>query len=154
MADRNDSKNFIESIKNGLLKDKTVRRSEYIFSIIANLILFYIANNIMNWNLSFIAPSFSQVLWAINLSIGVTIFGNILLIIYNPAWLRHIMKVVMNIFALIATYIFFTVFPLTINPTYTLIVQILLILVMIAVIISILFEIFQLLFVSNKSVYE
>ncbi|MFZ0442942.1 MAG: hypothetical protein WAL81_09930, partial [Methanobacterium sp.] len=91
---------------------------------------------------------------AINLSIGVTIFGNILLIIYNPAWLRHIMKVVMNIFALIATYIFFTVFPLTINPTYTLIVQILLILVMIAVIISILFEIFQLLFVSNKSVYE
>lgn len=152
MDDKNDSKNFIISIKNGLLKDKTVRRSEYIFSIFANLILYYIANNILNWNLSFIAPTFSQVLWAINLSIGITILGNILLIVYNPAWLRHIVKAIMNFFALIATYIFYTVFPLTLNPIYTLMVQILLILAMIAVIISILFEIFKLLFVSNKRV--
>ena len=57
--EKNDSKNFIESIKRGLLEEKTVKRSEYIFSIIANLILLYIANNLLNWNISFITDAFS-----------------------------------------------------------------------------------------------
>ncbi len=57
VKNKNDSKDFVKNIKNGLMKEKAVNKSEYIFAIIANLIILYIANNIMNWNLSFVSAT-------------------------------------------------------------------------------------------------
>ncbi len=138
----NGSVNLKDRIKNGLYGEKPPNRSEYIFGIIINLILFYIANNILNWNLSFIAPSFSQVLWAINLAIVVTIIGNIFLIIYSVPWFRHLVKAVMNIFGFIAAYIFYTVFPLIFSQSYLVVLaKIILILILVVSFLSIIFEI-------------
>jgi hypothetical protein len=141
---KNDSVNLKDRIKNGLLEEKHPNRSEYVFGIIINLILFYIANNILNWNLSFIAPSFSQVLWAINLAIIVTIVGNILLIAYSVPWFRHLVKAVMNVFGFIAAYVFYTVFPLIFSQSYLYVLaKIILILILIVGFLSILFEIIK-----------
>jgi hypothetical protein len=144
MADDNktDSKNLFHNIKNGLVKEKAIKRSEYIFAIIVNLMIIYIVNNLLNWNLSFISSSFSQVLWAINLSIIVTILGNLLFLVYNPSWFRHLMKAIMNIFGLLAVYIFYKVFPLIISQTYIILtIKIVLIIIMVVVTLSIFFEI-------------
>jgi len=145
--EKNDSKNFFESIKRGLLEEKTVKKSEYIFSIIANLILLYIANNLLNWNISFITDAFSQVLWAINLSIVVTIVGNVMFLVYDPAWFRHLSKAVMNTFGFIAAYTLYVVFPLSFSQSYTVFaVKFALIIVMVVLVLTVFFEIFKMLF--------
>ncbi len=142
-----DSKDFVKNIKNGLMKEKAVNKSEYIFAIIANLIILYIANNIMNWNLSFISATFSQVLWTINLAIGSAIIGNILFLFYDPSWFRHLLKVFINIFGLIAAYTFYIIFPLSFSQNLvSLGVIFALIVMMIAFALATLFEVFKLFF--------
>ena len=142
-----DSKNFVKNIKNGLMKQKAVNKSEYIFAIIANLIILYIANNIVNWNLSFISSTFSQVLWTINLAIGSAIIGNILFLFYDPSWFRHLLKIFINIFGLIAAYTFYIIFPLSFSQNLlSLAVIFALIVMIIAFALATAFEVFKLFF--------
>lgn len=146
--DDNDLKkdNISKKIKDGLLKEKESKKSEYVIAVIANVIIFYIANNIVNWNLSFIAPSFTQVLWAINLAIGIKILGDILLIIYDPSWLRHTTKAVMNVFSFVAAYTFYVIFPLSFSQNWiSIFFVLLLILIMIGIVVSTAYELFKLL---------
>jgi hypothetical protein len=134
-------------VKGVLLDDKPVKKSDYILSIIAYLVLLYIANNLINWNLSFVSSSFTQVLWAINLAIGVSIFINILLIIYDSPWFRHIMKALISIFTLFAVYIFYVVFPFNFSQTNSVIaVKFILIILIVILLITIVFEVFKVLF--------
>jgi hypothetical protein len=147
-SESTDIEFFFYSIKKIFIEEKPVKKSDYVFSVIANLVLLYIANNLLNWNISFVTSTFTQVLWAINLSIVVSIIVNILLIIYDSAWFRHSMKALMNIFALLAAYIFYVVFPLSFSQTNTVLaVKILIILLMVILIITIVYEILKVLFV-------
>lgn len=49
---------------------------------------------------------------AINLSIAVSLVCQMILIFYDPLWLRHLLQVVMSSFALISLVVFYRVFPL------------------------------------------
>jgi len=61
---------------------------------------------------NFITQDFDQCLWAINLSLAVSIFVHFIFMFYYPAWFRHLMQVVMNIFSLVSTFVFYRIFPL------------------------------------------
>ncbi|HML05887.1 MAG TPA: hypothetical protein VK426_08955, partial [Methanobacterium sp.] len=93
------------------IKKERNQKAEYIVAIIFNLIFLYIVNNLLNWNIYFITSALNDVLWIINLSIITAIIGNALLLAYNPEWFRHVIKIIMNILALISTYFVYTVFP-------------------------------------------
>ena len=124
---------------------KREQKSEYFVAIIFNLIFFYIVNNLLNWQVYFITNSFNEVLWIINLSIIITIIGNILLLLYSPERFRHIMKIILNIVAFIAVYFVYIVFPFNFyNSFYDWGFSILLILAMIGIIIAIIVEIYLL----------
>jgi len=97
---------------------KEISKSDYIISIIFNLILLYIFNNLLNWHVYFITNALNSVLWIINLSIIATIIINSLLFLYDPEWFRHLMKIFLNVFAFIAVYFLFTVFPFNFNNFY------------------------------------
>ena len=45
----------------------------------------------------------------------ITILGNVLLLVYNQEWFRHVMKIILNIVAITALYNIFTVFPFNFN---------------------------------------
>ncbi len=124
-----------------LKKKERNLKSEYIAAIIVGLIFLYIINNLLNWKIYFITDGLNQVLWIINLSIIVTILGNALLLAYKPHWLRHLIKIIINIFSLISTYLVYVVFPFNFyNPFLNWLAGIILILVMIAIVISIFVE--------------
>lgn len=96
-------------------KEKKGKKSEYIAAIVVNIILLYIFNNLLNWHLYFITNALNDILWIINAAIIVTIVGNILLLAYNQEWFRHVMKIILNIVAIVAVYNIFTVFPFHFN---------------------------------------
>jgi len=124
---------------------KREQKTEYITAIIFNLIFLYIVNNLINWQVYFITNAFNEVLWIINLSIIATIIGNALLLLYNPERFRHVMKIILNIFAFIAVYFVYKVFPFNFyNSFYNWGFNILLILAMIGITIAIIVEFYLL----------
>lgn len=126
------------------IKEKS-KKSEYIATIIFNLIFLYIFNNLLNWHIYFITNSFNEVLWIINLSIIVSIIGNALLLVYDPVRFRHLVKIIMNMVSFVAVYLVYDVFPFNFyNSFYNWGFSILLILVMLGIIIGTIVEIYLL----------
>jgi hypothetical protein len=100
------------------IKKEKSKKSDYIISIIFNLILLYVFNNLLNWHVYFVTNALNSVLWIINLSIIATIIINTLLLFYDPEWFRHVMKIILNIFAFIAVYFLYNAFPFNFNNIY------------------------------------
>lgn len=92
-------------------KEKNSKKSEYIGAIVVNVILLYIFNNLLNWHVYFITNALNEILWIINIAITATIIGNIMFLIFNPEWFRHIIKIILNIFAFTAVYSIYSIFP-------------------------------------------
>jgi hypothetical protein len=126
-------------------------KSGYFGTIILSVIFYYIVNNLLNWHIYFITGAFNEVLWIINLSILVTIVGNVLLLLYSPVRFLHIVKLIINIISFIAVYIVYKVFPFNFyNSFYNWGFNILLILALIGIIIAIIIEIYLLIVGKRK----
>lgn len=148
MSENNGSIDIQENIKNFLKKifeEKKVKKSEFIVAIIVNVILFYIVNNLLSWNFSFITSSFQDVLWIFNISICATIIANIIFLAYHPGWFRSLAKIVLNILSFYVCYYLFTIFPFIFSQTaYTIVVKMIIIMGMVALLIISLVEVLRL----------
>ena len=143
-----NGKNFLKNF----LKEKEPKTSEFIVAIIANLIFLYIVNNLLSWNLSFIAPSFQDVLWIFNISISATIIGNITFLIYHPTWFRNIIRIILNILGFLVVYYLYTVFPFVFsNYLVTFSVKFALLVAMVVIIIATIVEMVKLILRIIKS---
>ena len=121
-------------------------KREYVIAIIFNLILLYLFNNLINWHINFVTNALTDILWIINLSITIAILGNALLLIYHPNLFRHVMKTLINIFALVAVVLLYTTFPFNLNNSYLYwTLNILLVIIMVGLAISIIVELIYLL---------
>ena len=128
---------------------KRERTTEYIVAIIFNIIFLYIVNNLLNWHIYFISPSFNEVIWIINLSVIATIIGNALMLLYRVESFRHIIKIIMNIISLVAVYFVYEVFPFNFyNSFFNWGLSIFLILIMIGLIITSVAEVIK--FTNNN----
>jgi len=148
-------KKLVNGFKSSFTQEKKIKWYQYLFTALMDLILLYIANNLIYWNLSFISASYTDVLWAVNLTIFFTIVGNVSFILYDPPWFKHLTKIIINSTALYTAYIIYMVFPFTLNQEYQVIIlKIVIILAMIAAFLSIIFEIIKLLYAFAKSTQE
>lgn len=144
MKETSSEENGKDFLKN-LLKEKEPKTSEFVGAIIANIIFLYIVNNLLSWNLSFIAPSFQDVLWIFNISIAATIIGNIVFLIYHPGWFRSIIQVILNILGFMVVYYLYTVFPFILSSGWVVFaVKFALIVAMLVLVIVSIFEVVRL----------
>jgi hypothetical protein len=95
------------------VKKREQRRAGYIAAIVVNIVLIYVFFNLLKWGVPFLTSRYSGVLWAIELSLGVSILFNILFLVIDFAWLRHLGQFIMNIFAIFAVFMVFVIFPFT-----------------------------------------
>ena len=110
--EKNKIKSFMDNLSaKRRKKEKNSKKSEYVGAIVVNIILLYIFNNLLNWHIYFITNALNEILWVINIAITATIIGNIILLIFNPEWFRHIIKIILNIFAFTAVYSIYSVYP-------------------------------------------
>jgi hypothetical protein len=88
------------------------RMGEYISSVVANAILIYVLNRLPDWNISvLVSDLYRQVLWAINLSLGVHVGLNFFLIFYHPLSLHYLAGVVLSGVGVIPLARLVSVFP-------------------------------------------
>jgi len=87
------------------------RISNYIPSVICNIILLIVVNKIPDWNIVFITKSYPEILRAVNMTLIVHIAGNLILIFIHPLFTHHLANVVFSVFSLIAAWVIFSVYP-------------------------------------------
>ena len=132
--------------KEFLKKDEEKDRSGFIAAIIINVIIWFIVNNIVNWNLSFISPTFVEVLGILNLLIISTIIINFIFLFYQPTWFRNMLHVVTDILSIIVLYTFLKVFPFILNDFLALVVVILIVLGILGAIIGLIIHLLKFVF--------
>jgi len=93
------------------------RRFGYFISIAINFMVMYAANNLHKWNTPYLTNRYSEVLWAINLSLSAAIFVHFIFILFDRKWFRSLMKSLTNIFSFISVYVFRQVFPLDLSES-------------------------------------
>lgn len=93
-------------------KNSDYKKSEYIASIIFNLIFLYIANNLLDWNAPFLTSDFTAVLWLVNISLVLTIIFNIVFLAFNSARVRALLKMVLNMISFFVALSFYFIYPL------------------------------------------
>ncbi|MBU0598236.1 hypothetical protein KKF61_04580, partial [Patescibacteria group bacterium] len=76
-----------------------------------NLAAIYVANNILNWNVTFITEDFNQILGLINFSIIATAVLNFVFIFYDKMRFYFLARSVLDIITIIVMYNIFKVFP-------------------------------------------
>jgi hypothetical protein len=109
-------------------------KSRYIGVIIINAILMWVFANLLNWGVPFLTSDYSRVLWAIDLSLATTILANILFLIFDPGWFRHLMQTGLNIIAIIVGIIILLIFPFTFaGESWAIWVKIALIIIMVGI---------------------
>lgn len=92
-------------------------------AVVVNLILMYVLNNLLRWDWRgfwgprsvlawpIITPRWADVLWAFNLSITISVVSYILLLLYDPLWLRRLAEIIRNLFGVLVLYTLYAVFP-------------------------------------------
>jgi len=118
----------------------SARQFGYIVSILFNIFFVYISNNLLNWNVSLFTDDFAKCLWAINLSLGVTIFINFIFIFFDRKWFKNFMQAFGNVFAFISAFVFWRVFPLNLTESMASLVNFALIIALGAIVLSTMIE--------------
>jgi len=120
-----------------------VRRFGYFISIVINFFMMYAANNLSSWNVPYVTERFSECLWAVNLSLGVSIFIHFVFMVFDRKWFRSFMQALANVFSLISVYVFREVFPLDLADSMERMVNLGLVIILILILLSILVELFN-----------
>ena len=87
------------------------RRFGYGVSIVVNLIMAYVVHQLPVWHVPFITEDWYRVLWVLDLSIGTHIVGNLVLLAYDPQWLRHAVQIGLNLVSVQVLVVMLRVFP-------------------------------------------
>lgn len=83
----------------------------YFVTMIVIAALIYAFEHVLEWNIPYLLPSFEGCLWAIRLSLSVTIFINFIYIFFDVDWFHHLMQGIENVFSWISVYFIYSIFP-------------------------------------------
>ncbi|BAZ98965.1 hypothetical protein [Methanothermobacter sp. EMTCatA1] len=100
------------------LGDKEFKNSEFVAGIVANLVLLYIINSVMNWDISFIADSFRDLIPLFNAVIGANLAANACFLIYRRQWFWTFMQIILSALGYLMVSSLYSVFPFTFRNIY------------------------------------
>ncbi len=93
---------------------KEKKTVEFIGSIFGAIIGLIVMNTYLIWQRythGVVLDSWFNILWAANLSMVVSIVGNLLLAVYRPASMYSFVQMVISVTSVLSAFVFFTVFP-------------------------------------------
>ncbi len=133
------------------IPERRQKEFESVITIIVNLIFLYMVNNVLSWNLPILAQEFSQVIWAFNLSIIVTIVVHILYLFAYSVRLGNAGELLQNLLGVLVLYLLYRVFPFAFsNSTLEAIMHIGLLLALVISALVVIFRFFKLLYSLAK----
>jgi hypothetical protein len=88
----------------------------YILAIIIDIIVIYMLNNLLLWDLPvwgtyLLKPTFQQCLWIINITFIVAIGSYVMFMFYEPQWLYVLMQAIISSLTWISLLVVYIIFP-------------------------------------------
>lgn len=116
----------------------------YIVSIIILVILLYIFEHLYEWGVPFLTEEYNDLLWYIRLSFYASIAMNVVFLMYDPKWLKHLLQAAANVFGALSVIMFYVIFPFDFHADQvSKIVRIILLVIMIIMLLSIVIELIK-----------
>lgn len=94
---------------------KEKKTGEFVGSIFGAIIGLIFMNTYMIWQKytqGVVLDSWFSILWAANLSMVVSIIGNLLLTVYRPASIYSFVQLIISLASILSAFVFFGIFPL------------------------------------------
>ncbi len=85
--------------------------SSYIASAVFSGVFLWVMNQLPVWKPWFLLDSYSEVLWAINMSLTVQIVLNLVLIFFHPLFFHYLIQTVFNLVSIVALVWIIRIFP-------------------------------------------
>ena len=96
---------------------RSTRRFGYLVAVAVNLVLLYVVNNLLAWDvLPWLTDDFEQVLPILNLSLLATMVINVVYVWFDPRWFKSLTQIGLSVISLIAAVRLFRVFPFDFSP--------------------------------------
>lgn len=103
---------------------KWKRKGDIVAGVIANIIILWISYNIQNWLPWLFNNDYSVFLSVFSLTILAQIFAGVLLLLYNPKWLYHLVESFTNLLGTIGIVVFVVLFPLNLSEPLATIIRV------------------------------
>ena len=89
----------------------TSRKIGYIVSIVFMLVFLYILRHLRDWGVTFLNEDFEKCLFYIEISIYASIAAQVLFLLYDNRWFRHLVLGIANIFSALSVIMIYVIFP-------------------------------------------
>jgi hypothetical protein len=83
----------------------------YIASAVINGVLLWVMNQLPVWKPFFLLDSYSEVLWAVNMSLIVQIVLNLVLVFFHPLFFHYLIQTVISLVSIVSLFWIVQVFP-------------------------------------------
>jgi hypothetical protein len=97
------------------VQSKPVRIIGYAVSIIIQVIIIWILRHLKEWGVNFLNEDYESALFYVELSIYVSIAIQIIFILFDRRWFKHLLQGISNIFGALAIIMVYVIFPFTIE---------------------------------------
>lgn len=91
------------------------RKIGYVVVIIIMFVILYLLRNYGDWHFNFLTDEFPKALFYIEISIYATIFANILFVLYDNRWFKHLVQAVTDVAGALSLIMFYVIYPLNIG---------------------------------------
>jgi hypothetical protein len=91
------------------------RKIGYIVSILVFIVFLYVVRHLRQWGLDFLTENFDKCLFYIQLSIYVSIAAQVLFIVYDNRWFKHLIQGIVNITSALSLIMIYVIFPFNIQ---------------------------------------
>jgi hypothetical protein len=88
------------------------RRFGYAVAVGVNVVLVLVINNIQEWGVApLLTAEFGELLWLINLSLGVSIAVNLVYMAYDDVWFKAATQIIVNGIWVVVAVVAFQIYP-------------------------------------------
>jgi hypothetical protein len=96
---------------------RSTRRFGYLVAVSVNLVLLYVVNNLLAWDvLPWLTDDFEQILPILNLSLLATMVINVVYVWFDPGWFKSLTQIGLSVISLVVVVRLFRVFPFDFSP--------------------------------------
>jgi hypothetical protein len=135
-------------------QQKPHRKAGYIGTIVFTVAFIYVINNLLFWKISWLSPSFANIQWIFNISLGITLIANIVFLIADPLWLKSVGQLAMNIASFAVIFNLYKVFPFITSETTHKTINVILIILMALTALASLVELIKLIIRIIRAIFN
>ena len=99
-------------------KSSPARKIGYVFAILFMILFLWIVRHLQDWGITWLNEDFDKCLFYIELSLYASIAAQVLFIIYDNKWFKHLIQAATNVFGALSVIMLYVIYPFTFSDAH------------------------------------